>query len=117
MTADKKKDAKKGGKKGRKKPPRGAPQAEMPVAIERASRRNGNAERAMLPIRQPAANTRSVFRSPSGASGRPLASGGGATNYTCGACGSRLLSSVQPGAHAGVVFVCPSCGSFNEVPG
>ncbi len=46
----------------------------------------------------------------------PLFEGKGATNYLCGNCGAILVKNVQQKQIKNLVFKCPICKFFNEIP-
>ena len=42
--------------------------------------------------------------------------GNGPTSYLCGLCGAKLVDGVVHGQLRNLVFRCPKCGSYNEIP-
>jgi predicted RNA-binding Zn-ribbon protein involved in translation (DUF1610 family) len=42
--------------------------------------------------------------------------GNGDSTYACGVCGRVLVERIFHGQVRNLVFKCPKCGTFNEVP-
>lgn len=74
--------------------------------------------RQMTVIEEPEEGTRVVFRRSPDSEGtvliRGVGEGKGHNTFVCGSCRSLLLVEVQPHTILGGVFVCNSCGSYNE---
>jgi len=46
----------------------------------------------------------------------PFIKGNGPTTYICGVCRNILVENVFHGQIRNIVFKCPKCQSFNEIP-
>ena len=46
----------------------------------------------------------------------PFIKGNGPTTYTCGICRNILVEKVYHGQIRNIVFKCPKCQSYNEIP-
>ena len=46
----------------------------------------------------------------------PFIKGKGPTTYTCGLCRNILVEKVYHGQVRNIVFKCPKCQSYNEIP-
>lgn len=112
MAGGKKKGDKKSDKKNAKKS--NARYAEEQPAKRSPKLTMTGAAPAMRSIPEPAPDTRTILHPTSNSAGQALFTGEGGTDYTCGTCGAGLLVAIQPGQMAGMVFVCPGCGSWNE---
>jgi len=66
-------------------------------------------------ISKPPENTRTVLQS-DGAYFGPFIRGNGKTTYICGNCKTALLENIYPHQVRNIVFKCPKCGSYNELP-
>ncbi|MHB1583518.1 MAG: hypothetical protein ACYCU7_08015 [Acidimicrobiales bacterium] len=113
MAAGKKKESKKSPKKGGKK---------VRAAEARMERRGGDGRPAkgrgavpMNAVPEPPSHSRTVLSAWTGSAQRALVSGGSGMDYLCGSCGACVLSSVDGTAFGRIVFVCPSCGTCNEL--
>lgn len=67
-------------------------------------------------IPKPKEGTRSVLKPNDNFSG-PIIIGNSSTNYLCGSCDYILCENVDRGQILNLVFVCPKCGSYNEIKG
>lgn len=72
--------------------------------------------RSMVPVPEPAGDSRTVLRLASISSGTPLQVGRGGVALACGTCGAAILDATDPAEVRDVVFLCAACGAFNEVP-
>ena len=43
--------------------------------------------------------------------------GPGLATYVCGECGRNLVENIPIGQVRNIVFKCPKCESYNEIPG
>lgn len=68
-------------------------------------------------IPEPDEKTRTVFVAPD-ATDADVFMRGEATDdsYECGSCSRVLLVGISPGQVQGIVFKCPTCGAFNDLP-
>jgi hypothetical protein len=65
-------------------------------------------------IPEPPEGTRTVLEgSPSLG---PFMRGNGPTTYVCGLCRNILVENMFHGQISNIVFKCPKCQSFNEIP-
>lgn len=46
----------------------------------------------------------------------PFIKGKGSTTYICGVCRNILVENVYHGQIRNIVFKCPKCQSYNEIP-
>ena len=46
----------------------------------------------------------------------PFITGNGPTTYTCGLCKNILVEKVYHGQIRNIIFKCPKCQSYNEIP-
>jgi len=67
-------------------------------------------------IPQPEENTRTVFQWDGKGTFVAFFQGHGTTTYRCGLCPTVLLNQVEHGQVRNIVFRCPKCGSYNELP-
>lgn len=65
-------------------------------------------------ISEPQEGSRTVFVS-KGLDG-PFIRGHGTTTYICGVCRNILVQDVYHGQIRNIVFKCPKCQSYNEIP-
>jgi predicted RNA-binding Zn-ribbon protein involved in translation (DUF1610 family) len=65
-------------------------------------------------IPEPPPNTRAVFAGDTLTG--PFMRGKGSTSYACGLCGNILIQDIIHGQVQNMVFKCPKCKSFNEIP-
>jgi predicted RNA-binding Zn-ribbon protein involved in translation (DUF1610 family) len=72
--------------------------------------------RSMVPVPEPAGDSRTVLRPATVSSGTPLRIGKGGVEYLCGTCGAAILEATDRAEVRDVVFLCGACGAFNEVP-
>jgi hypothetical protein len=63
-------------------------------------------------IPEPTDGTKTVFKKDGV---EPIVIGDGDTSYVCGNCDHVLLSNVRKEELSDIVYVCFSCGSFNEI--
>lgn len=104
---------KKGEKKGAKKVSGRAPKKarrDQPVATSAVGRAV-----TMSVVPEPPFGARTVLAAVGGGSA-PVCSGGGGRDFRCGGCGAVLLERVEIDEVAGIVCLCPSCASYNEIP-
>lgn len=69
----------------------------------------------MVTIPEPPPDTRSVFVFDENFVG-PLVQGEGSVTFRCGSCKRVLLKEVGLEQFQNIVFKCPKCSSYNELP-
>ena len=65
-------------------------------------------------IPQPQKDTRTILTG--GSLQGPFIKGKGSTTYICGVCRNILVEKVYHGQIKNVIFKCPKCQSYNEIP-
>ena len=67
-------------------------------------------------ISKPEEGTKKVWQKKGEEEGALIFKGSGDLDFECGKCPAVLAEGLEEGELRDVVFRCPVCGSFNEIP-